>query len=145
MAYSTFQSDWLCCCCLCIDECYTQSSPSFLESAFHWVLFLTKSLLFHFINTDSGIRCWVKTCYPKGVENIQLISPLLSSLKKAFAFAISKKISQTQCPPPTSYISLYPSTWLPLILYGFFCSLIVNWLLVSTIDLWLTLFIFFLF
>ena len=43
--------------------------------------------------------------------------------------------------PSTSCASPYLSSRLPLSLYGFLlCSLLVNWLLALTLDLWLTLF-----
>ena len=72
--------------------------------------------------------CHSSTDLPEGKRKLVLLYPVIKTNPTNWMFLHSR-----------SHVSLYPSSW-PLTLWFFsLCSLPVNWLLASPLDLWLTL------
>jgi hypothetical protein len=93
------------------------------------LLFVTKSQLFDFTN-DSRAWCWVK---PDGSKRQRKhpadlpLQPTSQKEKEVLLLHVVSKIPPTKCPSLLLPVSLYPSSWLPLTLCGFFlCSLPVS-------------------
>lgn len=140
MAHSTYQSDWLSCCYFCITKCCTQNS--FVGICTLWKLYLIKSIWPNFINRPMSQTLGVKSCCLRGAQKPPSWFLLCCHpIKRTFSYAILSKTPQTQ-----SFSLYFLCSSLSILmtpsysLWFYLWSLLVNCLIVSPLDLWLSFF-----